>query len=157
MRIIAGSVGAQAGPGSTHTPMTMVHMSVAPDSRVVLPWPSEFNALAYVLGGRGSVGAERAAVSTGQLTVFGGGGALTIDSAGAAQQDTRTGTMEVLLLGGQPIREPVAWYGPFVMNTRAEIQQAFEDFQAGKLGVVPPHHPLAPTDEVAPETDSSLD
>jgi redox-sensitive bicupin YhaK (pirin superfamily) len=161
VRVIAGSVAGHDGPGSTHTPMNMIHATLAPGARAELPWPADFNALVYVLGGNGAVGAERRPVEAGQLAVFGPG---TAGSAGdtvvfeaSTQQDSRTANLEVVVLGGRPIREPVAWYGPFVMNTKAEIQQAFEDFEAGRLGVVPAHHPLAPTDEVAAETDSSLD
>lgn len=155
LRVIAGELGGHRGPGSTHTPMTMVHASLAPGARTVLPWPVDFNCLVYILGGRGAVGPSRRPVETGQLTVFGDGDAFTVEAD--AHQDTRTGALEVLFLGGRAIREPVAWYGPFVMNTMDEIRQAFEDFQAGRLGRVPPDHPLAPTTEVAPETDSSLD
>lgn len=155
LRIIGGDLGGFEGPGSTNSPMTMVHASIAPGSQVVLPWPTDFNCLVYVLGGSGFVGAERRPVRTGNLTVFGAGDAFTIESADS--QDTRTETMEVLLLGGRPLREPVAWYGPFVMNTERELQEAYEDFQRGVLGTVPRDHPLAPTNEVAVETDSSLD
>jgi redox-sensitive bicupin YhaK (pirin superfamily) len=155
LRIIAGPLGPFSGPGSTHSPMTMVHATLAPGAQAVVPWPEAFNCLVYVLGGRGTVGGDRRPVETGNLAVLGPGDAFTV--AAADRQDTRTGGMEVLFLGGEPIREPVAWVGPFVMNTKAEIQQAFDDFEAGKLGVVPRDHPLAPTDELTTETDSSLD
>ena len=99
-------------------------------TRLSLPWPPEFNALAYVLAGAGTVGTERRPIESGQLVVFGPGDVVTLDG-GASQP------LDVLLLGGRPIREPVAAYGPFVMNTRAELVQAVEDFEAGRLGTVP--------------------
>jgi quercetin 2,3-dioxygenase len=155
LRVVAGDVDEHRGPGATHTPMTMVHASVEPGARVSMPWPSSYNALLYVLGGDGTVGPERRRVETGRLAVLGRGDAITFEAA--AKQDTRTATFEVLLLGGEPIREPIAWYGPFVMNTKAEIQQAFDDFEAGRLGTIPARHPLAPTEDVELETDAALD
>jgi redox-sensitive bicupin YhaK (pirin superfamily) len=119
-----------AGPGVTHTPISLVHATVSAGAQVRLPWRKDFNSLAYVLAGSGTAGAEKRPVRMGQLAVFGAGDAITF-AAGSR------GDMDVLLLGGEPIREPVAAYGPFVMNTRAELVQAFEDFQAGRLGSVP--------------------
>ena len=55
------------------------------------------------------------------------------------RQSSGTDHLELLLLGGQPIGEPVEHYGPFVMNTRAEIGQALEDFEAGRFGTIPPN------------------
>ena len=130
VRLIAGDLAGHRGPGSTHTPIVVAHATLAPGSRLVLPWPTGFNALAYALAGEGSVGGERRPFESGQLSVFGAGDTVTIDADPAK-------SLEVLLLGGQPIGEPVAAYGPFVMNTRAELVQAVEDFQAGRLGTVP--------------------
>jgi quercetin 2,3-dioxygenase len=138
LRLIAGELGGLQGPGSTTTPMTMLHATVEPDAQVRLPWRHDFNALVYVLGGRGTVGADRRAIEMGQLAVLGQGDTLTFSAL--ASQETRAPKLDVLVLGGRPIREPVAWYGPFVMNTRAEVMQAFEDFQAGKLGRIPALH-----------------
>jgi redox-sensitive bicupin YhaK (pirin superfamily) len=132
LRLIAGEVAGFRGPGSTHTPIVVAHATIAPGARLTVPWPTDFNALAYVLAGSGSAGTERRPVQVGQLTVFGGGDAITLDGPASGGQP-----LEVLLLGGQPIREPIAAYGPFVMNTRAELVQAVEDFQAGRLGTVP--------------------
>ena len=154
VRVIAGEVAGHAGPGSTYTPIVMLHATISPGARLALPWQTEFNALAYVLSGDGTVGAEGRPLRTGQLAVFGPGDAITL--AADRKQESRHPQLEVLLLGGRPIREPVAWMGPFVMNTKAEIAQAFDDFEAGRLGTVPAVH-NAPTDLVVRETDSPLD
>jgi redox-sensitive bicupin YhaK (pirin superfamily) len=138
VRIISGSVGGYEGPGQTHTPMSMVHASISPGAELVVPWPADFNALGYVLSGRGTVGTSKRPIEMGQLAVFGPGDALTV--AAAPTQESRSPQLEVLILGGRPIGEPVAWYGPFVMNTRAELQQAVDDFQAGRMGTIPADH-----------------
>jgi redox-sensitive bicupin YhaK (pirin superfamily) len=150
VRVIAGNVAGHEGPGSTHTPMTMVHATLSPGAKLTLPWRADFNALAYVLAGNATVGTERRPVRTGQLAVFGPGDAITVGAA--ATQESRSPDVDVLLLGGRPIREPVAWMGPFVMNTKSEVLQAFSDYQAGRLGSIPAVHG-APT-TVAESTNS---
>ncbi|MFE2673318.1 pirin family protein [Streptomyces hygroscopicus] len=141
LRVIAGELDGHQGPGITHTPITMIHATLAPGAEVTLPWREDFNALAYVLAGRGAAGAERRPVHLGQTAVFGAGSALTVRAD--EKQDAHTPDLEVVLLGGRPIREPMAHYGPFVMNTRAELQQAFEDFQKGRLGTIPTVHGMS--------------
>ena len=137
VRLIAGSLGGVRGPGDTQTPITYAHATLAPGARLRTAWRPEFNALVYVVSGRGSIGAEHRPVHEGQIAVLGPGGALEVH-ADATQDPPNVAGMDVLLLGGLPIREQIAWYGPFVMNTREEIIQAVEDYQAGRMGEIPP-------------------
>ncbi len=108
---------------------------MAPCARLDLPWAPDYNALVYVLAGSGTVGSELRPLRSGQLAVLGAGDVIRV--AADRRQDSHTPALDVYVMGGRPIREPVAHYGPFVMNTRNELLQAFEDFQAGRLGTVP--------------------
>jgi quercetin 2,3-dioxygenase len=135
VRLIAGELDGHRGPGSTHTPITMIHATLYPGTRLALPWRADFNALAYVLNGRGRFGPAGTPAQTGQLVVYGAGDAIT--AVAEREQESRSPNVDLLILGGRPIGEPVAWYGPFVMNTRDELVQAFEDYRAGRLGVIP--------------------
>jgi redox-sensitive bicupin YhaK (pirin superfamily) len=141
VRLIAGDLAGHSGPGSTQTPITLLHATVSPGARLTLPWRKDFNALAYALSGSGTVGADRRPLKSGQLAVFNGfGDRPGLGTDGEFVTISATETLEVIVLGGEPIGEPVAHYGPFVMNTQAELVQAMEDFQAGRLGSIPAGH-----------------
>ena len=142
VRVIAGEVAGHTGPGSTYSPMTMVHATLSKGATLTLPWRADYNALVYVLAGQGSVGPERRRIETGQLAVLGAGSSITV-LAGPIQE-SRSPTLDVIVLGGRPIGESVAWHGPYVMNTREEVLQAVADYQAGRLGTIPAVH-NAPT------------
>jgi quercetin 2,3-dioxygenase len=135
VRVIAGTVGPQAGPGSTHTPMALVHATVEPGARLDLPWNKDFNALVYVLNGDGTVGTTSSPVHTGQAAVLGAGDYVTVAADGA--QESRSPKLDVIVVGGKPIGQAIAWAGPFVMNTKNEVLQAYEDFHKGNFGHIP--------------------
>jgi quercetin 2,3-dioxygenase len=136
VRVIAGQVGGYQGPGDTYTPITMVHATLAPGARLELPWDPAANALVYVLSGRGRVGPDGRPFESGHLAVLGRGDLIAVEAD--RNQESRHPALDILVLGGRPIGEPVAHYGPFVMNTRAELVEAFEDFQKGRMGTIPP-------------------
>ncbi len=140
VRVIAGEVSlgdrAVSGPGSTRSPITMLHATLQPGAQLVLPWNPTHNALAYVLAGSGRAGVEAAPIATGHLALFGDGDRMRLRADPV--QESRHPAVEVVILGGAPIGEPVAHAGPFVMNTRDELATAFADYEAGRLGTVPP-------------------
>ncbi|MCU1378380.1 MAG: pirin [Acidimicrobiales bacterium] len=130
VRLIAGDLAGHGAPGVTHTPITYAHATVSPGARLSIPWNPGYNAMAYVLSGKAFAGETERPVDAHDLVVFGPGDSITLRAADGED-------LEVLLLGGLPIREPVVQYGPFVMNTKAEINQAIDDFNAGRLGTIP--------------------
>ena len=135
VRLIAGDLDGHRGPGATHTPIVIVHATLQPGAELDLPWRPDFNALVYVLNGNGYVGPERRPLRMGQLAVLGAGEVIRVGADRG--QDSRSPVLDLYIMGGRPIREPVAHYGPFVMNTRDELVKAFDDYQAGRLGTIP--------------------
>ena len=135
VRVIAGEVAGFSGPGVTHTPMTFVHATVSADGFLGLPWNSHYNALVYVLTGDGYVGSQQQPIRAQQLAQLGPG--QSIELRAAKRMTDGTSALDVLVFGGLPLREPIASYGPFVMNTKDEIATAIEDFESGRLGRIP--------------------
>jgi redox-sensitive bicupin YhaK (pirin superfamily) len=130
VRVIAGeSLGARAVI-ETRTPIIYLHFTIQPGPGVVQQVPAEYNGFAYVVKGTGLFGAQAEAALRGQMVMFGQ------DGESVRIENTSEGPLEVLLIAGVPLREPVARYGPFVMNTQQEIYQAVEDYRSGRMGEI---------------------
>jgi len=137
VKVIAGEAMGQKAVIETRTPIMYLHYSIKPGGVVTQTVPNDFNTFAYVVDGHGLFGTEREAGEDGQMVLFAHDG----DEVRIENPSDATTTLELLLIGGVPLNEPVARYGPFVMNTKEEILQAIEDYQNGQGGFS--HDPLA--------------
>jgi redox-sensitive bicupin YhaK (pirin superfamily) len=136
IRVLAGEVADHSGPGISHTPITITHVSITPGAQANIPWRKDFNALAYVLSGKGSIGPSQHPIQTGQMAVLVDGDYVSIKAD--QNQESRLSGLDIFLIGGVPLKEQVFQYGPFVMSTKEEVMQAVEDYQKGLFGHIPP-------------------
>ncbi len=131
VRVIAGEALGARAVIDTHTPIVYQDWTIAPGADVTTPLRADHDAFVYVFQGAMRLGDEGREVSDGQFAQLGKGDAIRLRSLERAREPAR-----LLLLGGVPIAEPVARYGPFVMNTEREIAQAIRDYQSGGMGEI---------------------
>ena len=133
VRVVAGESMGQQAVIETHTPIVFLHFTVQPGGSFEQPLGREYNAFAYMVNGRTRFGADGQEAGEGQAVLFGGDG----ESISLSVPADATQAASVLLLAGIPLNEPVARYGPFVMNTQREIIEAVEDYRRGRMGAIP--------------------
>ena len=130
--VIAGEAMGEKAVIETRTPIMYLHYHIKPGGVATQAVPKEYNAFAYVVDGEGLFGSEAERAGDGHMVLFAADG----DEVRIENPADSNSTLEVLLIGGVPLNEPVARYGPFVMNTEAEIRQAFQDYQLGRMGTI---------------------
>jgi redox-sensitive bicupin YhaK (pirin superfamily) len=130
VHVIAGASLGQSAVIETRTPITYLHFTIQPGGEIEQAVPAGYNALIYLISGEVQTGKDQKLVREGQMARLGDGDVVRL----AVASSDATLPADLLLLAGQPLNEPVARYGPFVMNTREEIEQAFRDYQSGRMG-----------------------
>ncbi len=131
-RVIAGEALGARAVIETRTPIVYLHFTLEPGGKIEQQVPEAYNAFAYVLDGAGIFGRDQERAKRGQMVVFERGG----NTVFLAAPEKIATPLSTLLIAGLPLGEPVARYGPFVMNTQAEIRQAMEDYQLGRMGAI---------------------
>lgn len=132
VKVIAGEALGKSAVINTRTPIMYLHLTLQPGAEFAQPVPQDHNAFAYVVGGTGQFGADEKPAQREQVVLFANDG----DKISIKVTDNAPSPLDVLLIAGVPLKEPVARYGPFVMNTREEIDQALDDYRTGKMGKI---------------------
>jgi len=132
VKAIAGEALGVRSTIETRTPIIYLHFTVQPGATVIQPVPRDYNAFTYVLDGDGLFGADKEPAGDGQMVLFAQDG----EDVEFANPSNAKSPLDVLLIAGVPLNEPVVRYGPFVMNTQAEIMQAIEDYRHGRMGSI---------------------
>ncbi len=131
-RVIAGNYLDAKAVINTLTPILYLHFTLQPGGQVVQSVPENYNAFAYVIGGEGLFGKDKTAVGEKKLIVFENDGEII----SIRESDNANSPLDVLLIAGMPLNEPIVQYGPFVMNTREEMDKTLEDFRNGRIGKI---------------------
>jgi quercetin 2,3-dioxygenase len=134
VKVIAGEAMGARAVIATRTPIIYLHWTLEPGARISHPLTEEYAAFAYVFGGEGHFGRDESAAVEHQTVIFANDG----DAVSIGASASSTTALEVLLIAGVPLREPVARYGPFVMNSKEEIVAAIRDYQDGRMGEIAP-------------------
>ena len=132
VKVIAGESMGKKAVIDTKIPIMYLHFTIQPGGKVIQPIPKNYNSFAYVASGEGLFGAEQRTVTKEQAIFFERDG----DEITIATSINAVLPLEIILLGGIPINEPVKRYGPFVMNTDEELKQAISDYKTGKMGII---------------------
>ena len=132
VNVIAGEAMGEQAVIETRTPIIYLHYRIEPGGVTTQHMPNDYNAFAYLVQGEGLFGVRSERAGDGQMVLFApDGDEVRIENPADAQK-----TLEVLLIAGVPLNEPIARYGPFVMNTEDEIHQAVEDYRTGRMGAI---------------------
>jgi redox-sensitive bicupin YhaK (pirin superfamily) len=133
VRVLAGEALGAKAVIDTRIPILYLHFEIQPGASIEQAVPRSYNVLAYVLSGVGRFGGQaESLIARGHMVQLASGGDTVLLEAPSGMSEP----LSVLLIGGQPIHEPVVRYGPFVMNTKEEISQAIEDYQSGRMGTI---------------------
>ena len=138
-KVIAGEALGVKALIETRTPIMYLHFTIQPGASITQPVPKEYNTFAYVIGGQGLFGSDsqqrqQQLVHRGQMIIFDNDGEEEEVAIKAA--DNTKSPLDVLLIAGKPLNEPIARYGPFVMNKKDEIMEAIVDYQNGSMGKI---------------------
>jgi quercetin 2,3-dioxygenase len=134
VKVIAGEALGRRAAIDTRTPIMYLHFTLQPGSEITQPVPSTFNAFAYVVKGEGHFGRNQKIAQRGQMVSFSKDGDIVLIKNPMSSEPSSP--LDILLIAGVPLNEPVARYGPFVMNKPEEIIQAIEDYRNGKMGKI---------------------
>jgi len=132
VKVIAGEALGKRAVTDTLTPIMYLHYTLEPGAKTAQPVSQDYNAFAYVIGGKGLFGVDEKPAGREQVVLFANDG----NKISIKVPDDATSHLDVLLIGGVPLKEPVARYGPFVMNTKEEINQAIDDYRNGRMGKI---------------------
>jgi redox-sensitive bicupin YhaK (pirin superfamily) len=132
IKVIAGNYHDTKAVIRTLTPILYLHFTLQPGGEVTQPVPENYSAFAYIIGGKGLFGKNKITVGEKNLIVFKNDG----EYISISESENARSPLDILLVAGMALNEPIVQYGPFVMNTKEEIDKTLEDYRNGRIGKI---------------------